>query len=57
MNNNGNELATKLAIRLANVEVELANVQVENDRLTQQVSNLQTELTKKDNNPKEEQPK
>lgn len=57
MNNNGSELATKLAIRLANVEVELANAQVENDHLTQQVSSLQTELTKKDNNPKEEQPK
>lgn len=57
MNNNGNELATKLAIRLANVEVELANAQVENDHLTQQVSNLQAELAKEDNSSEEEQPK
>lgn len=57
MNNNGSELATKLAIRLANVEVELANAQIENDHLTQQVSNLQAELAKKDNSSEEEQSK
>lgn len=45
MNENKNPLATKLAIRLVNVELELADVQVVNDQLQSQVNALQKQLS------------
>lgn len=51
-----NDVVTKLGIRLANIEIALADVEVQNDRLKKQVENLQAELAKQ-SKPEEEQPK